>query len=69
LGPAPIGGYRWRRRHPRALPHLILGGHLATSLARGAFDLAVQDRDQARAEPLRALGAAVAESRRGREGP
>jgi 3-hydroxyisobutyrate dehydrogenase len=38
-----------------------LGGHLAASLARAGFDLAVHDRDRALAERHAALGAAWAE--------
>ena len=39
-----------------------LGRHLASSLIRGGFDVAVHDRDRAAAEPLLKLGAAWAAS-------
>jgi 3-hydroxyisobutyrate dehydrogenase len=48
-----------------------LGGHLAASLARAGFDLAVHDREAERGAPLVALGAewcdGAAEAARGRD--
>ena len=39
-----------------------LGGHLAASLIRGGFAVAVHDLDREAADPLLALGASWAES-------